>query len=361
MVKKTYLKHRFKVLVLSILTFTLLTISIYLIYSSLNIKTVTNKTLLTYNENSNIDYKVYLKPNNYFTEPYLESGKQYISSIIDYIDINYKYALSASKDFNASYKYKIVATINAAYKVDTNNVKQVWSKEYVLKESELINKDNYNNFIIDENIQINYDEYNTIINNFKKDYMLSVDSSLNVALLVYVAGEYVPADKAFNINETLNVEIPLSQQTINIKSNFKENNNNNIVQDYKVGRFNNLFVFFSAIVMLIIGLIILTITIVLVIREDRKQSKYIKNLRKILHDYGDIIVEAKNAPELVKDKSIEVKSFNELVNAQIEVKAPIVFSEIKINEKGLFVLIDKETIYYYYLKAEDYNNSKGNK
>ena len=191
--------------------------------------------------------------------------------------------------------------------------------------------------------------------------MLSVDSSLNVSLLIYVAGEYVPANKVFNINENLDVEIPLSQQTINIKSDFKSNDNNNIVQDYQVGRFNNLFVFFSAIVMLIIALTILIITIVLIIKEDRKQSKYIKNLRKILHDYGDIIVEAKNAPELVKNKSIEVKSFNELVNAQIEVKAPIVFSEIKINEKGLFVLIDKETIYYYYLKAEDNNHSKGNK
>ena len=54
-----------------------------------------------------------------------------------------------------------------------------------------------------------------------------------------------------------------------------------------------------------------------------------------------------------KENSIEVKNFSELVNAQVELRTPIVFSEVIKNELGLFVLFNNEHAYYYTLKSTE--------
>ena len=46
-------------------------------------------------------------------------------------------------------------------------------------------------------------------------------------------------------------------------------------------------------------------------------------------------------------------NFNELVDAQLETKSPIIFVEIIKNEMGKFILVDKELSYYYILKGEE--------
>ena len=44
---------------------------------------------INYTEKETIDYKVYLKENDFYTEKYLGKDKAYIASLIDYIDLEY--------------------------------------------------------------------------------------------------------------------------------------------------------------------------------------------------------------------------------------------------------------------------------
>ena len=58
------------------------------------------QVVINYKEAGNpIDYKVYLKKNNFFETDYLDEGVTYISSLIDYIDVDFKYK---SSFFNCS-------------------------------------------------------------------------------------------------------------------------------------------------------------------------------------------------------------------------------------------------------------------
>lgn len=358
MKKKTVVKNRFFTYLVSFFSIALLAISIFLIISSLNIKTSSKVQLLSYNEKSNVDYNVYLKPNNYFVEEYLPKDKQYISSVIDYIDIFYNYNFSSSKKIDADYEYKVVATLEAKYKIDSSNSKQIWSNDYVLVENKLSSVKDEGNISINENVKVNYEDFNKIINSFKKDYMLSVNSDLTVKLFIKVNGKYVPADKVFNLNNELSVVIPMSQQTIDIKTNYEEIKNDQIVTIEKIDKIKNYYFLILGISMAFIFVIILILQISKVIIDDKKQSLYIKELKKILHDYGDIIVEVKKAPKISKEKSSEVKSFNELVNAQIELRTPIIFSEIIKNELGLFVIFDNDYAYYYSIKSNEGKKKK---
>ena len=358
MQKKTVIKNRFFTYLVSFLGIALLAISIFLIIFSLNIKASSNIPLFNYNEQSNVDYNVYLKPNNYFTEEFLPKGKQYITSVIDYIDIFYDYNFSSSKKIDADYEYKVVATLEAKYNVDSNKIKQLWSNDYVLVENKKASIKDDSSISIKENVQINYEEFNKIINNFKKDYMLSISSDLVVKLYIKVDGKYLPIEKAFNLENDLSVVIPMAQQTIDITANYEELKNNQIVNVEKNKRVKNYYFLFVGIGVFLLSIFILVLQVMKIIKDDKQQSLYIKELKKILHDYGDIIVEVKKAPRLPKEKSSEVKSFNELVNAQIELRTPIVFSEVVKNELGLFVIFNNDYAYYYSIKSEDRKKKK---
>ena len=63
-----------------------------------------NEQFTIYSENSNIDYKVYLRNNDFFEDDYLSKDKQYIASLIDYITAEFNYNLELSEE-NIKYKY----------------------------------------------------------------------------------------------------------------------------------------------------------------------------------------------------------------------------------------------------------------
>lgn len=355
MKKNLKLKKKVKTYIIMFFAVMFLTFSVFVMISSLNIKKISDVDLLTYSEKNNVDYKVYLKDNDYFTEEYLPENNQYIASLIDYIDMDFTYDYVASKKIDADYNYKIIATITAQYKVDTNNSKKVWEKKYTLTDSKKLKIIDEKEFRIKENVKIDFQKYNSIINNFKKDYMLSVTSNLKVAMYVEVDGKYVPADKVFNTNSDIAINIPLSEQTLDIEPAYQEFINKSVKSEVEKDTFNNYAIFVIALSTFIASAIVLGLQFKKVLKNGQKQNKYVKDLKKILHDFGDIIVEVKSMPELDITKSIEVMNFNELVDAQLETKSPIIFVEIIKDEIGKFVLIDNELSYYYILKGEENN------
>lgn len=357
--KKTVVRNRFITYLIAFFGIILLVISVFLIASSLNIKTSVDMPILTYNEKRNIDYNVYLKENNYFTQKVISKDElknddaKIITSLIDYIDIFYDYSFSSSKPINGEYSYKIIGTLKAHYKVDAYTTKQVWNKDYVLAEGKIVKINKQGNFVINENIKINYDEYNKIIDSFKKDYMLAVDSNFDIAMIVELNGNVVDIEEKFKINNDINISIPLSEQTIEINTNYEEVNNDQIINVKKLKKIKNIYFLLLGIFSLIVSIAILVIQILKVIQDEKKQSVYLRELRKLLHDYGDIIIEVKKAPKITKENSIEVMNFSELVNAQMELRTPIVFSEVIKNKLGLFVLFNNEHAYYYTLKSTE--------
>ena len=88
---------------------------------------------LNYSEKGNMDYKVFLKENNDFETPFLEKDKKYIASLIDHIDIDYKYAFKSNYDMDVICKYYVLAS---AYVQDgSNDGKVIYQKDKYILES----------------------------------------------------------------------------------------------------------------------------------------------------------------------------------------------------------------------------------
>lgn len=350
MKKRTVIKQKTKTILITIVAIILFALSFILISSSLNIRVVEEREVLNYNSNSKVNYVVNLKDNDHFTEKVLPEGEQYITSVIDNIEIDYKYSFSSAKMISGKYSYKIVANVNADHKINSSTSKRVWSKDYVLVSKEDISLNNESTFNIDKKIKINYDEYNKIINDFKRDYMLAVQSKVDVYMYVMLNGNY--DNKEFVEEATLLTSIPLSEQTISISTDYNKNKTNALTEMVTVDRFNNIYIFVLGILLSLIAIITIAWRIIIIVADNKKQSKYIKQLKKFMHDYDDIIATVKSKPNTNGLKLIEFIKFEELVNAQDDLRVPIIFCETKVNEEGYFFLISETCAYYYVLRNE---------
>ena len=83
----------------------------------------------------------------------------------------------------------------------------------------------------------------------------------------------------------------------------------------------------------------------------KEKTEFTKNLEKILKDYSEIIVEVSTPLEY--DKSInvlDIKTFEDMVDIEEEIKSPILLYEIKKNHEAWFIIIKDEYMYRYILK-----------
>ena len=94
------LKNRFILIILMIVALGIG--AYYFINESFAVKQF---SVLDYNQNGDIDYDVYLQENNFYSESHLESGKNYVSSLIDKVHVDFKYNYYLSEVVNLNYNY----------------------------------------------------------------------------------------------------------------------------------------------------------------------------------------------------------------------------------------------------------------
>lgn len=321
------------------------------IYSKLFIKSsiekVNNGGKIEYQEIGSIDYKVFLKENDYYTEEYLGKDMKYIASLIDKIVIDFKYELSASEELNYNYTYNVTENLVIADK--NNSVKVLYERPGTLVKD--VKKEiDYNKMTVTESIEIDYDTYNSYVNNFKRDYSLSINSDLNVMMNIDVEGDY-----DFKSNNELKISIPLSEQTIDITLDTKELNNVGHIQsnEYRIARIE-LFIMgiFTAVAA------IASVGVALYIYLKKDQNEYEKTIKKILKEYDRIIVNSSSIDEIDYETVVEVETFDELVDAHDTTEEPILYIEVIPNQKSYFLIVSDETLYKYTVEERKENVKK---
>ena len=169
---------------------------------------------ISYNEEgSRVNYKVYLKENDYFSNKYLGEGETYIASLIDYINIKYNYTIKFSEKVSGNYTYNIVATIYANKKNGESG--SYWHKDYKITDEKSVHLNNKDSFLVNEETNINYSTYNQILGGFKKEYDLDTDGILKVSLVIKnkLTGEVYK--EPIGINSSLDLSIPLLEKAVN--------------------------------------------------------------------------------------------------------------------------------------------------
>lgn len=302
---------------------------------------ISNQTI-TYSENSNSDYNVCLKENNYYQDKCLGPNVEYVSAITDFIraDFNYTavYQAKAKKEFKYYIQSKLVI------KTDEENERELLKKEKKLSKSKKAIL-NGNVLTIAETVDIPFTEFNSYAQSYKNDYSLLSNCNLIVSLVL---------KDGKNEKDVTSLTIPLTKLTYNISTKelkdqvgiYKENSNGIlkylllILMAGSIGfaglSFKNLFGFLW--------------------KTRSKSSEYQKQLKHILNTYDRVIVTLQDKNTIVNDQEVyKVQSFLELLDVRDTVDKPILY--YKVNDiKAEFYVQDVNKTYKYTMKESDFDS-----
>ena len=298
------------------------------------------KNEIPYEEKSSTSYKVYLDKNDYYDKEYLEEGMQYISSIIDYIEINFNYNASYAgvQDYEA-YK-SVIANITVTDSDDNNKV--IYAKKEKIKEEKM----SLDDIAIDDTLKIDYKKYNNLVNAMKTKYGISANCNLEIAYNIV----YTSKNAEINEVKKLSVNIPLSKQMINIQKGESINNDGLYTIQDRNSIFNSIMIFFAILMILFTGCDII-ILIMRITNKINRQSKYDRFLAKALKEYDSYITQTKDESFLPDKPVIKVNSFKELLDVRNNIDKTIIYTKLS-EDASRFEIID-EVIYEYIVTRDD--------
>lgn len=334
----------------------ILAASIWSIVRGVNGNETGSKELYSYNYNSDLSYKVYLKPNSFYNESYLDMNKQYIASLIDHIDVNTNYKMHTTKDVAYTYTYQIVATAHGSYSESDGNTNQgdVWSKTYTVLPTESKNGTG-SEIVVDKTVSIDYNQYNEILTQFRNEFGLSVDASVDVAFKITVSAGLPGEKSSLSEENKIALKIPLLKTTIALTPDYVNSGGNTVYeQKSDNGKQMNIPLIVIGIIGLLVSLVLFKILCGKLLKTTRK-SEYMLQLNKILKEYGDVIAEAENMPNLSQYDVVNIKEFKDLVDIEEELHSPIIFNDVYEETESWFMIFHAKTAYKYVLKADDFD------
>lgn len=304
--------------------------------------------VVKFRENNTIDYKVYLKENEFYDTPYLDKGMIYVASLIDKIKLTFNYDFDIDTNVDLDFNYKVLGDLVIS---SVNGATNFFKKTYTLLDTETAKIDDKNVYNLDKDLEIDYDYYNRLANNFRNQYGVDTNSYLKVYLQVDKTGGN---DKDINIKDsaTSEITIPLSEKAIEINFDSKDTKLiKNIMTDKKLIFDSKIFI--VECILFIISAIFLLKIIKLLLRLNSNKSPYDTILEKILREYDRLIVETTTGIDMNKSHIISIDKFQELLDVRDNLKLPIMYYNIASHQKCYFYIKDNDDVYVYYLKAVD--------
>lgn len=347
---KQWVRVALLIIVIAVMAF-----SIFSIVKAVNPEVSDRKKLYSYNYNSSMDYKVYLKTNNFFTAPYMDMNKQYIASIIDHIEVSPKYEFKSTENLDYTYNYSIIATARGLGEDSDGRKIDIWSKEYPISALQT-QSGSGKEFTIGKTVNIDYNAYNQVLSDFRNQFGLSVDARVDLAMKVDInAGLAGSTDKNLNESYAMTLQMPLLVQTVRIKADYVNSGGNTIYSTVDPDKHINIPVVVVWAIVLI-GSLVLFIKLVKSLLAVTRKSEYILAVNKIMKEYGDVIAETHNMPDLDKYDIVNIKSFVDMVDIEEELHSPIIYYEIEENSKCVFLILSDKTAYRFLLRESDFDH-----
>lgn len=331
----------------SIISLIFICISIFTIVTSFNSpNNINGKSLYSYNVKKDVNYKVYLKENDFYDKEYLGMDKTYLSSLAKNISLDFIYSLNSSKKQNMTYDYNIIATI---YVNSANTNENLWEKDIVLLENKKITLDNTSSAKIEESVDVDFNLYNNMVKDFRNNLSTPTISYLTVKLNVNHIIDTNQKDKTENQNSTIEAIINLNQDLFKVTKKTDGENKVSVTENgEEVTQVNKL--------QLIMGIIIFVVSSIILLNKIKgkfkftEKSEYSVIVNKILKNYGDIVAEIVHPVNLENMEIIDVRNFDQMLDVEEELRMPILFYEITRGEEGCFIIIHNNIAYRYILR-----------
>lgn len=340
--KGFYLEYSYRLMIYAVLTVLLIVAGIFLIKRSYSLEV---GDLVNYKEQGTADYRVFLKDNDFYDQNSLDKGKAYISSLIDYIKVDYKYSFHTNTPLDLKVNYSIMAKLTITDQTGSN---VYYEKEYTLLNQVNDSKKKSQMYSFNESVKVNFDYYNTLATKFKSSYGVDAVSNLTVYAKVYRS---LPTLNK-NSTDKILLTIPLTQKAIQLTTK-NIDKKDNFVLNSKVNLDHRTQMTIGIVMILVAFLCLYRLIRLLIVANKKKMSPYDKYLDRLFKEYDRLIVETKTPPRFDDMNIIKIMKFEELMDARDTLKQPIMYYNISSHNKCYFFIKHDDDVYLTVIKAVD--------
>jgi len=314
-----------------------------------------NKTLyINYEEESDIDYKVRLKDNDFYTEEEIGMDKSYVTALVDKFLINFDYFLTMGADsVDFEYKYSIVAVTEV---VDKGTGAVIYNpKEEIVKET-VESKTGYN-LNINKDVEIDFQKYNKQAETFINAYKLTnVESTLRVEMAVDVKGASEQFTEDSNNKFVFAFNAPLVKQTVFVTATSTVPQTENVIlARAEKGPQDALKIMsIAGGATLVLFLLIFT---AFVYSTRNTDINYEIQVNRIVKNYKSFIQKIVNPFDDSGYQVLKVEKFGEMLEIRDTISSPVLMFENGDKTCTQFIVpTNTKIIYYYEIKVADYDD-----
>lgn len=310
--------------------------------------------LLHYSVTNKADYKVNLVANDFYETSSLGKGELVPVTFIKDIEIDLSSVMSANKQINVNYNYRVTGTITAKASDNGQQDKggKVWTKNYIFVAPTSKMENNTGYTVTPNKIVIDYGMYNDLVNQYKLMAAIPMEASLTVTLTVEATSSIdgTPLEEESSVS----VDIPLSVSTVMIKTSNDETNQKTLISTTEIEANNN-YTLLAISAVIFIGSLIATLFLLKSLRKMTEDHSLFIKFNKIMRDYNQVIIEIEELPEVKDAAVIEVKTFKDMLDIQKELHLPIMCSKAKDENltNNIFYIINQNQIFKYRLNNEN--------
>ncbi len=346
--KEKYKRSRSRLIVLQGAVITVLTLLV--IISAVTYAYISGTYYIEYTETGDIDYKVRLKDNGFYSTDYLGKDMTYVSSLVDGIIANLKYEFNTdAEDRYYDYSYNVEAELKIT---DKRSGEAIFAPVYPIKSGQRTTQSTNDMLRINELVVIDYGMYNGLATDFVNTYELTdAVSTLCVRMTVTVYGDGTSLDGATSSAYTSALNIPLADKTVNIEMTSSVPTAEKKLIACDAGAVREVFGIAAA-VLAAVDVIAVLLLIAFVCLTRTKDITYAGRIRKILSHYKAYIQKITAPFDKTGYNVVFVDKFDELLEIRDTVSSPILMYGDEASTE--FVIpTDSGILYWHEIRLED--------
>lgn len=309
---------------------------------------------IEYTENGTVDYRVQYKENSFFEEEWIGSGQSYVSSLIQSIEADFKYALNMdSSNVGFDYTYGVEAQLIVS---DKETGDHLFDPTDVIIPNTTVEVRKSDNIKINKSVAIDFSKYNALAYNFIQVYGLkNATSMLVVTMKVNVLSQSEEFENNNENSYSVSLNIPLGEENFSMFSSASTPSGESKVLASKGEVSRNLFstIGFAAAAVAFVLACILTVFVDVTKNHD---VNYAIKVKKILSSYRSFIQQIDGEFDTEDYQTVQIKSFNEMLGIRDTIQSPILMSENRDETMTQFLIPTNTNILYVFeIKVENYD------
>lgn len=301
-------------------------------------------TTYTYTVDQSVDKAVVYFPSSFY-DGGPGTNTAYIMGLTDKLKTTFHYSFSASEVQDLAYAYDIRATVDGVFSLDGNegNTANVWTKSFQLLKP-VHGTSTSKELTFSPSVDVPYSDYTKMIDELRTSLVLPISSKVTVLFTVNVSG--VVGGKTFNDMRTASVTAPIGMQIYTLSQKYDKQDTKQVVTaaaqtgNDRRDQYEN----YGAIAL---GLLA-TASFIYGFRRQIFKTPYQRELDKIYRYHEGIIVRASRQTDMTGKHVVVVKSFDDMLNLEEELKLPIVATALNA-EATRFTIIRDDVVYAYTL------------